>query len=627
MKPPSLYFGIVCCFALLLVGDRAPAQSRRADSSNINKQMMRWEVLRPVVRGTRGVIGAGSPLVTETAMRVFHAKGNAVDAGVAAMFAASVSEFSHFGFGGEAPLLIRTPDGKVHSIAGVGTAPKRMTREFFLSRRSDPDLQQESQRRDREAGPIPSYGLLPALVPGMVDAGLLALREYGTKSFTEAAQSALETAEGFPIDEMRSRSIGQGVRFFSLFPTSAKVFLPGGRIPQPGETFHQPDLARTLRSMVAAEQTALGKGASREAAIDAVRDYFYRGEVARKIGRFSEENRGLLRYEDMASFRVEPEEPVKTSYQGYEIYKSGFWSQGPVMIQALNILKGFDLAAMGWNSAQFIHTVVEALKLAYADRDTYYADPAFAQIPPELLTDEYAAERRKLIDPARASAEFRPGKLGSGEPPHPASYAGQLRPLTDALASKDTTCIDLIDSSGMMFSITPSGAWMPSVIAGDTGIPLTQRAQSFLLIPNHPNVVEPGKRPRVTLSPTIVTRGGAPFMVLSTPGGDQQDQALLQVLLAVLLVDMNPQTAVEAPRFQTRHLVSSFDDHAMEPNLLLLDERIPSAVMLQLQELGHVVEQRSRWNSGSAPVALKVLPNGTIEAGADPYGYRYADGW
>ena len=627
MKPQSLYLGILCCFALLLTGDRAPAQSERESASNTDKQSMRWQVLRPVVRGTRGAIGAGTPLVTETAMRVFHAKGNAVDAGVAAMFASAVSEFSHFGFGGEAPLLIRTPDGKVHSIAGIGAAPKGMTREFFLSRRSDPEHLQESQRRDKQAGPIPAYGLLPAVVPGMVDAGLLALREFGTKSFAEVAQSAIETAEGFPIDEMRSRSIGQGVRFFSFFPTSAKVFLPGGRIPQPGDTFRQPDLARTLRSMVAAEQAALGKGASRQTAIDAVRDYFYRGEIARKIGRFSQQNDGLLRYEDMAGFRLKLEPAAKTTFQGYEVYKSGFWSQGPVMIQALNILKGFDLAKMGWNSAEFIHTVVEALKLAYADRDTYYGDPAFAQMPPELLTDEYAAERRKLINPKRASAEFRPGRLSSGEPRHPANYAGQLRPLTDALASKDTTCINLIDSSGMMFSITPSGAWMPSVIAGDTGIPLTQRAQSFLLIPNHPNVVEPGKRPRITLSPTIVTRGGAPFMALSTPGGDQQDQALLQVLLAVILVGMNPQTAVEAPRFQTRHLVSSFDDHAMDANLLLLDERIPASVMLQLQALGHVVEQRSRWNGGSAPVAVKALPNGTLEAGADPYGYRYASAW
>jgi gamma-glutamyltranspeptidase/glutathione hydrolase len=282
---------------------------------------------------------------------------------------------------------------------------------------------------------------------------------------------------------------------------------------------------------------------------------------------------------------------------------------------------------MGWNSAEYIHTVVEALKLAYADRDTYYADPAFAKIPPELLTEEYAAKRRKLIDPAHASEDFRPGRLGAAEPIHPALYAGQLRPLTDALASKDTTSIDVIDSQGMMFSATPSGAWMPSVIAGDTGLPLTQRAQSFVMIPNHPNVVEPGKRPRITLSPTLVTQGGKPFMALSTPGGDQQDQALLQVLLAVTIMGMNPQTAVEAPRFQTRHLVSSFDDHAMDANSLLLDERIPRAVLQQLKTLGHKIERRSRWNSGSAPVALKVLPNGIIEGGADPYGYRYADGW
>ncbi len=625
MKRPSSLLGAFLAVVLLFATDPTAGQSqnRRTD----DKDSMRWEVLRPVVRGTRGVVAAGTPLVTEAAMRMFHARGNAVDAGVAALFAGAVSEFSHFGFGGEAPILIRTPRGKVVSIAGIGTAPQKMTREFFLGERQEPEFDQEARRRGRESGPIPSYGLLPAVVPGMVDAGLLALREFGTKSFDEVAQPAISLADAFPLDEMRARSIASGVGFFAYFPTSANVFLPGGRVPQPGELFKQADLARTLRSMAAAEKAALDKGATRVAAIDAVRDLFYRGEIARRIGTFSELNGGLLRYGDLAGFRLATEAPRSTSYAGYEIYKNDFWTQGPVMLQTLNILKGFDLAAMSWNSAEYIHIVVEALKLAYADRDAYYADPAFSKIPRELLTEEYAAQRRKLIDPARASEEFRPGRLGAGKPPHPAQYAGQLRPLTDALASKDTTSLDVIDAQGMMFSATPSGAWMPSVIAGDTGIPLTQRAQSFVMIPDHPNVVEPGKRPRITLSPTLVTRGGQPFMAMSTPGGDQQDQALLQVLLAVLIMGMNPQTAVEAPRFQTRHLVSSFDDHAMEANSLLLDERIPRAVMQQLQAMGHKVERRSRWNSGSAPVALKVLPNGIIEGGADPYGYRYADGW
>ena len=614
---------------LLLALVLAPLAGQRSEQERFKQQQesLRWQVIRPVVRGQRAAVAAGTPGVTEAAMRIMHAGGNAVDAGVGAMFAGAVTEFSHFGFGGEAPILIRTPEGKVFSIAGVGQAPQLMTREFFLSRRTQPDLEQESNRRGRQQGPIPSYGILPAIVPGMVDAGLLALKQYGGKSFQQIIQPALELADGHPIDDMRSQSIARATRFLRRFPTSQAVFLPGGVLPRPGDVFRQSDLARTIRGMANAEKKALAAGKTREQAIDAVRDYFYRGEIARKIGDFVKANDGLLRYEDMASFRLEVEEPLTTSFHGYEVHKSGFWTQGAVMIEALNILEGYHLDTLGWNSPEYIHLLTEALKLAYADRDTWYADPKFEKIPAELLSKVYAAQRREMIDPRRANPEFRPGKFGKGEPPHPSFYVGQMRPLTDALASKDTTCVNVVDKDGWMFSATPSGAWMPSVIAGDTGVPLTQRAQSFLLMPDHPNVVEPGKRPRITLSPTIVTKGGEPYMTLSTPGGDQQDQALLQVLLAAMLFDFNPQAAVEAPRLQTRHLVASFDDHAMDPNKLLLDERVPESVLQQLLEMGHDIERRSRWDSGSAPTALRVLPNGVIEAGADPYAFRYADGW
>ena len=297
------------------------------------------------------------------------------------------------------------------------------------------------------------------------------------------------------------------------------------------------------------------------------------------------------------------------------------------MLQALNILEGYPLQQYGWNSPEYIHYITEALKLAYADRDTWYADPKFFDVPKELLTKAYAAERRKLISDTQSSREFRPGQFFNRTPPHPSRYDENWRPLTDALASRDTTALAVVDKDGWMFSATPSGAWMPSVIAGNTGIPLGQRAQSFFMIEDHPNVIAPGKRPRITLTPTIVTRRGAPYMALNTPGGDQQDQALLQVLLDAIVFGFNAEIAVEAPRIQTRHLVASFDDHAMDPNLLLLDERIPESVLQRLLELGHDVERRSRWDSGAAPVALKVLENGVVEAGADPYGYRYADAW
>ncbi len=560
-------------------------------------------------------------------MRTLQAGGNAVDAGVAALLAGAVTEFSHYGFGGEAPLLIRTADGEVHSIAGVGTAPQRMTLEFFSKLKADPDLAQEAAQRDHQTGPIPSYGLLPALVPGMVDAALLALKQFGNLSFQVVAEPAAVLAAGHPLDTSRSISIREAKTFLRLFPTSREVYTPDGVAPRAGSVFRQRNLAATLRRMMRAERDAVGMGRTRAGAIEAVRDFFYRGPIAREISEFVEANGGLLRFEDFESFRLETEQPLMTTFHGHEIYKAGFWTQGAVLLQTLNLLEDYDLRALGWNTPEYLHLLVEALKLAFADRDAWYADPAFAEVPHELLDKSYAARRRKLIDPRSASPEFRPGAFGNRMPVHPALRDGPKRPLPDALASRDTTCINIATSDGMMFSASPSGAWMPSVIAGNTGIPLTQRAQSFLTIADHPNVVEPGKRPRITLTPTLVTRQGEPYMALSTPGGDQQEQALLQVLLASMLFHFNAQAAVEAPRFQSKHLVASFDDHATEPNVLLLDERMPEFVIEDLAGLGHLVELRSRRNSGSAPTTIKVLPNGVIEAGADPYAQRYAAGW
>jgi gamma-glutamyltranspeptidase/glutathione hydrolase len=582
---------------------------------------------RHASRGTHGAVAAGSDYAVDAGMRMFYKGGNAVDVGVAAIFAAAVSEFSHIGFGGEAPILIRTRDGKVHAIAGVGTMPKLATAEFFRERHLQPGELTEAPEKNGLKGMVPVAGLMPALVPGMVDAELVALREYGTKSFSEEIAPAIELADGLAIDEMRSGAIERNVRFFELWPTSAHVFIPGDRVTFPGEIFHQPDLARTLRSMADVEKNALARGASRTAAIDAVRDYFYRGDIARRIDAFSRENQGLLRYEDMAAFHLAPEDAVTTTFQGYQVYKPGFWSQGPSLIEALNILEGYDLRAMHWNSVEYLHTLVEALKLAYADRDTYYGDPKFVKIPAEqLLSKDYAAERRKLIG-TLASLEFRPGKIGPNPPQHPSEAEIARFKIDDALMARDTTCVDAIDKDGIMFSSTPSGAWLPSVIAGDTGIALTQRAQSFLLVPGHPNELAGGKRPRITLSPTLVLKDSKPYLALSTPGGDNQDQSLLQILLDVVEFGMNAEQAIEAPRFQTRHLVSSFDNHAMSPGDLLLDERINSATAAELAERHHLVGTRSRWSSGAAPVLIRVTPEGVIEAGADPYSYREARAW
>ena len=609
-RTPLIVLALVAASLLVIM---SMAQNRRADPP-----------LRQPVRGTHGAVAAGSEWATDAGMRIFSAGGNAVDAGVATMFAASVSELSHFGMGGEAPILIRTKTGKVVSIAGVGTMPKLASAEMFRKRPVEPGEVTFRETGDHLKGIIPDAGLMPALVPGMMDAGLVALREFGTKSFNDVIAPATELADGYVLDEMRARSFASAREWFELWPTSKAHFMPNGRTPAAGEIFRQPDTARTLRAMAAAEKKALAAGAKREAAIDAVRDYFYRGEVAHKIDTFSKANGGLLRYEDMAAFKLAPEEPVSTTFRGYIVYKPGFWSQGPAMLEALNIIEGFE-GRPALNSADYIHRSVEALKLAYADRDTYYADPKFSKLnTASLLTKEYAAERRKLVG-EKASLSFRPGAINGVTGRHPSLEDLASYKIDDALMAHDTTCVDTMDSEGIVFSATPSGAWMPSVIAGDTGIPLTQRGQSFVLVRGNPNELEGGKRPRVTLSPTLVTQGdGRPFLALSTPGADNQEQSLIQLILNVMDYGMNAQNAIESPRYQTRHLVASLDDHAWSLGDLMLDERIPASVLQELIARGHHGQLMSRYNNGAAPVMIKLLPGGVIEAGADPFYNRSA---
>jgi gamma-glutamyltranspeptidase / glutathione hydrolase len=587
--------------------------------------------IRLPARGTRGAVTGGTEYATEAGMRMLTSGGNAVDAGIATMLAASVTEFSHFGFGGESPILVRTKEGKVFAIAGVGTMPKLASADFFRKHKLTPEEIVDPPEAGGLKDWVPVAGVLSALVPGMVDAALVTLQNFGTKSFSETVEPAIELADGFPIDEFRasvgSMSIRGVVKYLELWPTSKRVYLPNGIPPRTGDIFHQPDLARTLRSMAAVEKKALAGGATRVKAMEAVRDYFYRGEIAHKIDEFMKANGGLLRYEDMASFHLAPEEAVSTTYHGYTVYKPGFWSQGPAMIEAMNILEPYDLGAMKMNSADYIHTIVEALKLAYADRDTYYGDPKFSKVPEaRLLSKEYAAERRKLIGP-NASLDFRPGDVEANPPKHPFYANLSHRDIDPALLAKDTTCVNAMDKDGVAISITPSGAWMPAVIAGDTGIPLTERAQSFLLIPGHPNELAPGKRPRVTLSPTLITNPDGTLLALSTPGGDDQDQGLLQVFLYATLWNMNAEQAIEAPRFQTEHLVSSFDNHAMSPGSLYIDERIPAEVVEELTKRLHKITVKSRFESGTAPTIIRFRPTGLIEAGADPFYFRAMQAW
>ena len=567
--------------------------------------------MMPAVRGLHEMVGAANNFEVEAGFRLLTQGGNAVDAGVATVLAASVTELSRFGLGGEMPLLIKMAGQPPIAISGIGVAPAKATVEFYQRRSPEPWEDSGSMP------PVPMQGILSAITPGVFDGLILALSKYGTKSFAEVVQPALDYAEdGFAMPEEFGNMLRGYQRIMTLWPTSMQFFYPAG-VPTPrGEIFREPILATTLRELVAVEKKAHGK---RAAKLQAVRDEFYKGSIAKRIADFCSKNGGLIAYSDMANFHAETDTPRMGTYRGYEVYKPGFWTQGPVMIETLNLLEGYDLKSMGHNSPQYLHTVIEAVKLAFADRDEYYGDPKFSKIPEEtLLSKEYAAERRKLIDPEHASIEHRPGGFGHRItiPPTESRAPG---------AVNDTTCVNVVDRKGNAFSATPSGAWLPSVIAGDTGIPLTSRLQSFVMTVGHPNQLQPGKRPRVTLSPTLVTHGGQLEMILSTPGGDNQDQALLQVLLNIIEFGMTPQEAVEAPRFQTEHFYSSFGNHEFVPAKVNLEGRFPAATAAALNALGHRVTVAGDWSNSSAPTVIWVHDN-VLNGGADPRRARFIFG-
>lgn len=582
--------------------------------------------LKPQVMGRRGVVAAGNPLVAEAGMRMLQKGGNAVDAGVATVFAAAVVEQMSFGMGGEAPILIKLAGKPVVAINGAGIAPELATAEFYEKLpASDPRRGPFPAVIGGQSGIIPSYGPLSAVVPGAVDALLVALENYGTMSFAEVVQPAIELAQGFPADQRLARTLKQNEPTFSKWPSSQRVYRPDDKEITEGSVWSQPDLARTLQAMANAEKQNAAQG--RVAAIAAVRGYFYRGPVAKKISAFCEQAGCLLREGDFAAYRAKVEQPLTTNYRGIDVYKVGFWSQSPVFLENLNLLEGFDLKSMGHNSPQYVHTVVEAMKLGYADRDAYYGDPDFSKIPPQLVSKEYAKVRRPLINPEKASVEHIVGDPERMQPRAPAEFA-KARLAHRNGEHQDTTCVNVIDKAGNMFSATPSGAWVPAVIAGDTGIPLTERAQSFVLTPGHPNQIAPHKRPRITLTPTIAMKNGRPWLAFSTPGGDSQDQALLQIFLNVAEFGMQPQEAVEAPRFNSVAMYSSFDDHSDQALGLELESRFPEATLDRLRALGHKVKVQGEWASPSSPTLIEYdTASGVIKAGADVRGHRYAVAW
>jgi gamma-glutamyltranspeptidase/glutathione hydrolase len=463
----------------------------------------------------------------------------------------------------------------------------------------------------------------------VVDAWYTLLDRWGTMSFAQVLAPAIELAEGgFPLSEGLAGAIRASEKL-RKFPASAKVYFPNGEAPRAGEVFRNADLARTFKMLVEAERKARGKG--RHAALKAARDRFYKGDIARKMADFSEANGGLFRYQDFAGYAAKVEDPVSSEYHGYEVYKNPSATQGPSELFTLNILRGYDLKAMGHNSADYIHVNVEAVKLAFADRELYLGDADFIKIPfAGLLSEPYAAGRRALIDMAHASHQFRPGD--------PARYTPDWQPVSrpttvtldgNADHEGDTSYLAVVDRKRNAVSWTPSlhSGFGTGVVMADLGFPFNCRGDYFSLDPQHANALEPGKRPRSTLTPTLILKDGKPFMAVGSPGGDDQCMRIMQTFLNVVEFGMNIQAAIEAPRWTTTSFPSSVFPHIMKPGEIAVEDRIPEDVRRELAARGHKVAVRGGWTL-SATSAIVIDPaTNVLAAGADPRGDNYALAW
>ena len=575
--------------------------------------------VRGEVRATHGVVAAGRTFTVDAGARVMAAGGNAVDGGIAAVFAAAVTEISHFGLGGEAPIIIYSArERRVVVINGQGPAPKAANPQLFAGKDA-----------------IPGNGPLGATLPAAVDSAAIALSKYGTKSLADVLQPAIELADGFPMYDFLHHYLETERRACEPYEWTMRTYYPDGKITPVGETFRQPNLAATLRALAAAERDAVAKGASREQGIQAGRDAFYKGPIAREMTAAVRAAGGVMTDDDLASYRGKIEEPASAPYRGYTVYKAGFWNQGPSLLQTLRILEGFDLKAMGAGSADAVHTTVEAIKLAYADRDRYYGDPDFVRVPGDvLLSASYADMRRKLIDPKHASLDQRPGdpargtaltpgssRLQAGGPSlqarGPRQVDGALQPSKEP---GDTTSVQVADAQGNLFSATPSSGWIlgGAFVAGPTGVPMSNRMQAFHLEADSPNVLAGGKRPRTTLTPTVVLKDGKPFLAIGTPGGDSQDQQILLVLLNIIDFGMDVQQAIEAPRVNSLHPVSSFDDHRAQPGVLEIEATFAPAMIEELRARGHELRVRTANGVSTGIVAAGIDPSsGRLRGGAD----------
>ena len=576
---------------------------------------------RPIIWGTRGMVGGGTQLTAQAGMRILWQGGNAVDAAVASALAAGVLEpTAHYSLGGEVAFLFYdAASSKVRSVVGQGWAPQAATIDLY----------------NQKWGEIPS-GVLSTTVPGVVSALLAMLTRYGTMSFGRVAESAVSFAhQGFPAYQLLCRAIATSDRMANLrkYPDSSKVYLPGGNPPVLGAIFTQEDLGRTLSSMVRAEQQALSQGSNREAGIDAARGVFYKGDVARRMAEALRDLGGLHTLEDFAEYESPQEEPISITYRGYQIFTNRTWTQGITLLQALNILEGYDLAALGHNSPEAVHLQVEALKLAFADRERYVGDPSFVDVPVEgLLSKEYAALRRGLIDPNLAQAEYQPGDPRG------------MRAVAEGYRSRDpvgaaeaaggdedgTTYLATVDGQGNLVSATPSSfaGLAQGMILGDTGILINCRGCYFWLDPDNPNGIAPHKRPRTTPCTFIVVKDGRPFMTLGTPGGDSQAQSNLQVFTNIVDFGLNVQEAVAAPRFCGSSFPRSPWPHESYPNQLSLEGRFSSQMADVLRDKGHVVELTGPWGVSNGFTPILIDPDtGVYQGGADPRKESVMLGW
>lgn len=574
------------------------------------------QTMRPVIRGRHAAVASMKAEATEAARRIIDAGGNAFDAAVGGQAALGVTDFSLNGLGSDAVLLVyNAREKKVYSINAEPRAPKLATIEWY---------------EKNNGGKIPeSDGLLSGGLPGVVDAWYTLLDRWGTMSFEQVLQPAIDLAEnGFPLSEYGASYIAESKKILK-YPTTVKIYLPNGHPPKAGEILRNLDLARTLKKLVEAEKANRSKG--RHEALKAARDRFYKGDIARDLAAFSEANGGLFRYEDFAEYTAEVETPVSINYRGYQIYKNPSASQGPTELIALNLLESYDLKSLGHNSPEFLHTSIEAVKLAMGDREKYLGDMDFIKIPYDrLLSKDYARERRKLIDPEKASLELRPGtpeKLAGG-------MAALDRPVHEVLEGNashdgDTSYIAVVDKDHNMVSFEPSlhSLFGTGVVMGDTGIIFNCRGDYYSLVRGEANALEPGKRPRSTLQSTLIMKDGQPYAILGSPGGDDQIMRTMQTLINMVDFGMNIQQAIEAPRWSSRAFPASPFPHTMHPGDMAVESRIPESTRQALIAKGHKLRVDPPWSLGSNGGIVVDVSTGVLSAGADPRVDAYAWAW